>query len=224
MTPDELASIEANSEELREFFLGEIERRRREPSDDMLSLLVEAEESGDKLSTEELIANVNLLFGAGHETTVNLLGNGTLALLSDREQWEKLVADPELIPGAVEEMLRFDSSVQMTSRTALEDVEIGGTTLKAGESVVCLLGAANRDPDQFDLPDKLDVTRKSVRPMSFGGGIHMCIGAPLARMEADIAFRSLVKRLPGLRLDPAAMAEQRPTFTLRGLVSLPVVW
>jgi cytochrome P450 len=200
------------------------EKRRKHPGDDITTELLQAAEDGDKLSDDELTANIMLLFGAGHETTVNLLGNGLLALLSYRDEWEKLKANPSLVAGAVEEMLRFDSSVQMTGRTAMEDVEINGVTVPAGEPILNLLGAANRDPDRYDGAEEFKVDRKDVRPTSFGGGIHHCIGAPLARLEAEIAFTTLIKRLPDLRLAKPDDPDWRLTFTLRGLTTLPVAW
>ena len=224
MTPDELEDANNGFLEQQEYFLGLIEERRRQPTDDLMTVLVQAEEEGDRLSEEELVANIILLFGAGHETTVNLIGNGMLALLSAPDQLDKLKRDLSLVPGAVEEMLRFDSSVQLTSRTVFEDTEIGGVIVKAGETVMTLLGAANRDPENYDNPDEFDVTRQNVRPTSFGGGVHHCIGAPLARIEAQIALETLLRRLPGIRAVGAGDADWRPTFTLRGLKSLPVVW
>jgi len=200
------------------------ELRRRDPQDDLTTELVKAEEAGDRLSTEELHANIGLLFGAGHETTTNLIGNGLLALHRNPDQWERLKADPSLIPNAIEELLRYDSSVQMTGRVTNTDVEIGGVNLPAHESVVILLGAANRDPAQYADPDKLDVGRQNVRPMSFGGGIHHCLGAQLARLEAELVFAALVERLPTLELPEKDNPAWRRTFTLRGLSRLPAVW
>ncbi len=198
--------------------------RRRDPQDDLTTELVRAEESGDRLTTEELRANIGLLFGAGHETTTNLIGNGLLALHRQRDQWERLKADPGLIPNAIEELLRFDSSVQMTGRATMTDVEIGGVTLPAGESVVQLLGAANRDPAQYPDPDKLDVGRQNIRPMSFGGGIHHCLGAQLARLEGELVFTALIERFPNLELPQKDKPDWRRSFTLRGLSKLPAVW
>jgi cytochrome P450 len=200
------------------------ELRRREPQDDLTTELVRAEEAGDRLSGEELRANIGLLFGAGHETTANLIGNGLLALHRAPDQWQRLKDDPSLIPGAIEELLRFDSSVQMTGRVTSTEVEVGGVTLPAGESVLMLLGAANRDPAQYADPDRLDVGRQNVRPMSFGGGIHHCLGAQLARLEAELAFTALIERLPSLELPEKDTPDWRHTFTLRGLRRLPAVW
>jgi hypothetical protein len=165
-----------------------------------------------------------LLFGAGHETTTNLIGNGLLALHRSPDQWRRLKDDPSLVPGAVEELLRFDSSVQMTGRVTNTEVEIGGVALPAGESVIMLLGAANRDPAQYADPDRLDVGRQNVRPMSFGGGIHHCLGAQLARLEAELVFSALVERLPSLELPEKDKPQWRRSFTLRGLTELPATW
>jgi hypothetical protein len=201
------------------------ELRRGNPGDDLITQLVQAEEDGSKLSNEELTANIILLFGAGHETTVNLIGNGLLALYRNPDQLALLKANPGLITGAIEEFLRYDSSVQMTGRVALEDVELGGKVIPKGESVLSLLGSANRDPAIYpDRPDRLDITRPNVRPLSFGGGIHFCLGAQLARIEAEVAISTLLRRLPELRLDNAETPEWRPTFVLRGLKVLPASW
>ena len=175
------------------------------PGDDLTTQLVQAEEDGSKLTNEELTANIVLLFGAGHETTVNLIGNGLLALHRNPDQLALLKANPSLITNAIEEFLRYNSSVQMTGRVALEDIDdLGGKQIPKGESVLCLLGSANRDPAVYpDRPDRLDITRPNVKPLSFGGGIHFCLGAQLARIEAEIAISTLLRRLPELRLDDA---------------------
>jgi cytochrome P450 len=208
-----------------EYFHRLFELRRRQPGEDLTTQLVQAEERGSKLSNEELTANVILLFGAGHETTVNLIGNGLLALHRNPDQLKLLREDPSLTAGAVEELLRYDSSVQVTGRTTLEDVdEIGGIALAKGQSVICLLGSANRDPAVYADPDRLDITRADVRPLSFGGGIHYCLGAQLARIEGEIAIATLLRRLPGLRLDDPEHPDWRQTFVLRGLNTLPVSW
>jgi hypothetical protein len=187
--------------------------------------LVHAEEDGSKLSNEELTANIILLFGAGHETTVNLIGNGLLALHRNPDQLALLKANPALITNAIEEFLRYDSSVQMTGRAALEDVELGGVRIPKGEGVLCLLGSANHDPAVYpDRPDQLDITRPNVRPLSFGGGIHFCLGAQLARIEAEVAIATLLRRLPELKLDDAVNPQWRPSFVLRGLKQLPASW
>jgi len=208
-----------------EYFRSLFELRRRQPGDDLTTQLVQAEEEGNKLSNEELTANVILLFGAGHETTVNLIGNGLLALHRNPEELQLLKDDPALTPNAIDELLRYDSSVQVTGRTTLEDVdEIGGIPMPKGQSVICLLGAANRDPAVYAEPDRLDIKRADIRPLSFGGGIHYCLGAQLARIEAEIAISTLLRRLPGLRLDDVDHADWRQTFVLRGLNKLPASW
>jgi cytochrome P450 len=207
-----------------EYFRALFELRRREPGDDLTTQLVRAEEEGSRLSNEELTANIILLFGAGHETTVNLIGNGLLALHRNPGELRRLQDDPSLVSNAVEELLRYDSSVQVTGRVALEDVAVGSTAVLKGDGVLCLLGAANRDPAVYPEPDRLDVTRRNIRPLSFGGGIHFCLGAQLARIEAEIAISTLLRRLPSLRLDDADHPEWRPAFVLRGLQSLPASW
>jgi cytochrome P450 len=217
---------EANAGSLMqaEYFRSLFELRRRQPGEDLTSQLVQAEEEGSKLSNEELTANIILLFGAGHETTVNLIGNGLLALARNPGQLQLLQNDPSLITNAIEEFLRYDSSVQLTGRTALEDVEVGGTHVAKGESVLCLLGAANRDPAVYPDPDRLDITRANIRPLSFGGGIHFCLGAQLARIEGEVAISTLLRRFPKLRLDDPEHPDWRPTFVLRGLNRLPASW
>jgi cytochrome P450 len=206
------------------YFHSLFELRRRQPGDDLTSQLVQAEEQGHKLTNEELTANIILLFGAGHETTVNLIGNGLLALYRNPDQLKLVKERPELIGNAIEELLRYDSSVQLTGRTALEDVAVGGVPVVKGESVLCLLGAANRDPAVYPDPDRLDITRPNVRPMSFGGGIHFCLGAQLARIEGEISIATLLRRLPDLRLEDAEHPDWRQTFVLRGLKRLPARW
>jgi len=220
----ELNAANAGNLAAQAYFQQLFELRRREPGDDLTTKLVQAEEHGSKLSNEELTANIILLFGAGHETTVNLIGNGLLALLRHPDQLRLLHDDPTLVPNAIEEFLRYDSSVQTTGRVALEDVAVGGTLIPKGEAVLCLLGAANRDPAVYPEPDRLDIRRPNIRPLSFGGGIHHCLGAQLARIEAEVAVATLLRRLPGLRLDNPAQPDWRQTFVLRGLKTLPASW
>ncbi len=226
MTPDEIKAGNARNAMAAMYFQQLFELRRKQPGDDLTTQLVQAEEDGSKLTNEELTANIILLFGAGHETTVNLIGNGLLALHRNPEQLALLKANPGLITNAIEEFLRYDSSVQSTGRVALEDIDdLGGKKIPKGESVLCLLGSANRDPAVYpDRPDQLDITRPNVKPLSFGGGIHFCLGAQLARIEAEIAIATLLRRLPDLRLDDAENPEWRPTFVLRGLKRLPASW
>jgi len=226
MSPAEIEQGNAANAMAAMYFQQLFELRRRSPGNDLTTQLVQAEEDGSKLSNEELTANIILLFGAGHETTVNLIGNGLLALHRNPDQLALLKANPDLTTNAIEEFLRYDSSVQMAGRVALEDIEdLGGKRIPKGESVLCLLGSANRDPAVYpDRPDRLDITRPNVRPLSFGGGIHFCLGAQLARIEAEIAISTLLRRLPDLRLDDAENPEWRPTFVLRGLKRLPASW
>ena len=226
LTPAEIAQGNAGNLMAQMYFQQLFELRRRTPGDDLTTQLVQAEEDGSKLSNEELTANIILLFGAGHETTVNLIGNGLLALHRNPDQLALLSANPALITNAIEEFLRYDSSVQLTGRVALEDFDaLGDKKIPKGETVLCLLGSANRDPAVYpDRPDRLDITRPNVRPLSFGGGIHFCLGAQLARIEAEIAISTLLRRLPELRLDDADNPEWRPTFVLRGLKRLPSSW
>jgi len=208
---------------MAEYFRGLFERCRREPGNDLTTHLVQAE--GSALTNEELTANVILLFGAGHETTVNLIGNGLLALYRNPDQLDLLKNDLSLLPNAIEELLRYDPPVQVVNRTALEYVEeIGGISLEKGQTVICLLGAANRDPEIYSDPDRLDITRRDAQPLSFGGGIHYCLGAQLARIEAEIAIATLLRRLPSLQPNDIEHPDWRQTFVLRGLNKLPASW
>ena len=226
LSPEEIKQGNATNAMTQMYFKQLFELRRKNPGDDLTTQLVQAEEDGSKLSNEELTANIVLLFGAGHETTVNLIGNGLLALHRNPDQLALLKANPALITNAIEEFLRYDSSVQMTGRVALEDIDdLGGKKIPKGESVLCLLGSANHDPAVYpDRPDSLDIVRPNVRPLSFGGGIHFCLGAQLARIEAEVAIATLLRRLPDLRLDDAENPEWRPSFVLRGLKKLPASW
>jgi cytochrome P450 len=205
---------------LRQFF----KLRRREPQDDLVSALIKAEEAGDKLNEDELLAMVFLLLIAGHETTVNLIGNGTLALLENPNQMRELQSEPSLVKPAVEELLRYTSPVLMTTeRYARENAMIHGVTIPRGDMTLGVIGSANRDETVFDKPNELQITREPNRHLSFGQGIHFCLGAPLARMEAQIAFTALLGRLPDLRLkNPPHSLRWRPSIFLRGLASLPV--
>ncbi|MEA2789340.1 MAG: hypothetical protein QOG73_1746 [Acetobacteraceae bacterium] len=206
------------------YFEALFDRRRHDPRDDLITQLVQAEEAGDRLTTAELRANVKLLFAAGHETTVNLIGNGCLALLRHPDQWRILRDNPSLIPNAIEEILRYESPVQAVARTASEPIELSGVILEPRAIVVSLIGAANRDPAVFENPDRFDITRTDLRPLSFGGGIHFCLGAQLARIEAAVVFETVLRRLPDLRLVEPEHPKWRSSFTLRGLTELPVAW
>lgn len=194
--------------------------RRRAPGDDLLSGLVAVTDEGQVLSEGELLVTLTLLLVAGHETTTNLLGNGVLALLRNPGQYAALTGDGTLAEAAVEEILRYDSPIQLTMRTALADTTLGGVELAAGDQALVFIGAANRDPRAHQAPDTFDVTRAPERHLALGHGIHFCLGAPLARLEGRTVLRELARRAPGLR--PAGDPEWAGTVTLRGLSSLPV--
>jgi pimeloyl-[acyl-carrier protein] synthase len=206
---------------IADYFRGLIAERRASPRADMLSALIAAEEAGDKLNEDELLATCILILIAGHETTVNLIGNGTLALLRNPAELRRLRENPALIVSAVEELLRYDGPVQRTARIPSEDVTIAGRTIGKGEMVMPFIGAADRDPAQFRDPDRLDITRTENRHIAFGLGIHFCLGAPLARVEGQIAINTLVQKLPKLAL-AIDQPEYRQSLTLRGLTALPV--
>ncbi len=215
-----LPHMQAFTDYLRALF----EEKRENPKDDLISALVRAEEAGDKLSEDELLAMVFLLLVAGHETTVNLIGNGVLALLQHPDQLQKLTEDPSLIKPAIEELLRYDGPVETSSeRFAREDIRIGETVIPRGEMVLVVLASADHDPERFPNPDALDITRADNKHVAFGKGIHFCMGAPLARMEGQIAINTLLRRMPGLQLkDSPESLSWRPGLVLRGLRGLPV--
>jgi cytochrome P450 len=200
-----------------------IEWKRANLGDDLLSGLIAAEENGDVLSSDELADQVLLLYIAGHETTVNLIGNGTLALLRNRAQFERLSSDPSLLPNAVEELLRFDSPVQMSRRITLREVNVGGKTIEPGAFVILVLASANRDRSRWgEDADSLDITRSNAKEhLSFGGGHHLCLGAALARLEARISIGSLIRRFPKVEL--ADEPNWNGRINLRGLSELPVL-
>jgi cytochrome P450 len=198
-----------------------VRERRANPDDSILSALIAAEEEGDKLSPGEVVSTALLLLVAGFETTVNLIGNGTVALLGEPGSWQRLRQDPALIPAAIEEMLRYDSPVQLTSRIATEDAEAGGRVIAAGRAVIVSIGGANRDPAVFERPDEFRIGRPDPgRHLAFSLGIHHCLGASLARLEARIAIEELTQRYPALEL--AAPPVRRPLLVLRGFESVPV--
>ena len=221
LSPDERETADAAMRSLDEYLMPIISARRVDPKDDIISALAQAEEEGDKLTEREVLIMLRLLLVAGNETTTNLIGNGVLALLRHPDQLAALREDPGLIPSAVEELLRFDSPVQVDVRSVLDDCEVNGFRVRRGDNVVTLLGAANRDPDRFEAPDRLDVRRGDQNHLSFGRGIHHCLGAPLARLEGRVVLQALIDRFSSLRL-----LEDRPAFrssvALRGLLALPV--
>ncbi len=210
---------------LEAYFTAQVELRRRQPRGDLLSSLVAAEADGDRLGTGEMLATCTLLLVAGNETTTKLVANGLLALLRHPDELAKLRRRPELVPAAVEELLRYDGPVQLTSRYALEDLELAGHRIRRGQQVVLLLAGANRDPEAFPDPERLDVERQPARHLAFGHGGHFCLGAQLARLEASVALTALVERFPRLRLavEPGRIAWGTNTV-LRGPVALPLAF
>jgi cytochrome P450 len=208
---------------LVDYFRTLLRERERGPRDDLMSLMLRAEHEGDRLTRDEVVANCILLLFAGHETTTNLLGNGMLHLLRHPAQAALLRADPSLLHGAVEELLRYDGPVPATMKVATDDVHIRGRTIHRGDMVVPFLASANRDPRQFPDPDTLDVRRQPERHVAFAAGIHYCLGAWLARLEARVVLDTVFRRLPGLALAPGE-PRWKPMIFLRGLESLPVTW
>jgi len=205
---------------LRDYLRDLIARRRAHPGEDLMSALIGVEESGDVLTEEEIVATCNLLLIAGHETTVNLIANAILALLRHPHQWAALRADPRRGSAVVEETLRYDPPVQLTSRIAADDMTIGDTTVPKGDIMLLLLAAANHDPAIAERPDKFDPDRATIRHLGFGKGIHFCLGAPLARLEASVALTKLVERFPDARL--AGEPQYKPNLTLRGMAHLAI--
>jgi cytochrome P450 len=226
LTPQEAMQALVGVSDFMDYFRDIIAVRNDTPRDDLLQALLAARERDDVLSEEELLANLVLLLAAGHGTTTHLIGNGLLALLRHPDEYARLCRDPELASTAVQELLRYDSPVQITGRTAREDMTLGGTEVKAGEHVTVILGAANRDPAVFSEPDRLDLARQENRHIAFGFGIHFCLGAPLARVEAEEVLGAVARRLPDLRLDFAegVQPEFQPSVVFRGLRALPVAW
>jgi cytochrome P450 len=207
-----------------EYFTAMVAAKRRSPADDLLSALIAARDDEDSLDERELIAMLFLLLVAGHETTVNLIASGTLALLTHPAQLARLRADPSLLPGAVDELLRYVNPLNhATDRFTLEPVEIGGVTIPAREWVLCVTSSANHDPSRFGSPDELDVGRDAGGHLAFGHGIHYCLGAPLARLEGEVAFGALLSRFPALSLAvPASSLRWRPSSLIHGLETLLV--
>jgi cytochrome P450 len=220
-TPQQQARATEARNEIRQYFDRIVEALRTSPRDTLIFRLLQGEGEPDGLSREEIFSNSILLLGAGHETTTNLIGNGVLALLKNRDQWDLLVSRPELMDSAIEEMLRYDSPVQWTSRVTGEPIELGGKTIPAAQIVLGCVGAANRDPRKFADPDRFDIQRSQNKHLSFGAGIHFCLGAALARMEAQIALSQLVARFPRMRLVERKL-EWMEGLTFRGVRRLVV--
>jgi cytochrome P450 len=212
---------QASLQAMRAYLGEQAEQRRRKPGGDLISLLLQAEERGQGLTEGELLGTCVTLLQAGHETTTNLIGNGMLALLRQPEQWAAL-DDPALLPGAVEELLRYDAPAQRAWRVATQAVEVDGQRLAAGQSVYAMLGAANRDPEQFADPDRVEVRRHAGQHLAFGYGIHFCLGAPLARLEAALALQALRQRWPQMHLPLGFEPAWYPNMAFRGLLALPV--
>ena len=200
----------------------QVARRRKQRGSTVLDILLTAQDESGDLADDELIANLMLIFMAGHETTTNLLGNGMLTLLRHPDQLARLRANPELMPTAVEEMLRFESPANVVARVTRTPIHAGGVDIPAGELLYCLTGAANRDPTVFTNPQQFNIGRTPNPHLSFGGGVHYCIGAPLARLEAAVAFEALLSRFPSLQMAQAEI-QWRPLINLRGLTALPLL-
>ena len=215
-----MARAQEASDTMNRYFRGLIAERRMSPGHDLISGLIHVQEEGARLSEDELIATIVLLFAAGFETTTNLIGNGLVTLLRNPEQMDLLRTAPDLAPSAIEGMLRYEVSVQLDARTALEPAEIAGHRVDAGEVVLTLLGAANRDPARYPEPDRFDIARTGIRHLSFAAGIHFCLGAPLARLEGEVVFDRLLRRFEVIDGDPEP--KWRPSLTLRGLERLDV--
>lgn len=209
--------------EFTDYFKSLIAQRQKSSQKDLLSALITVKEQNNKLSEEEIISVCMLLFFTGEETTVNLIGNGMLALLRHPQQMQQIKTQPMLIQSAVEEMLRYDSPIQITTRVATEDVDLDGVTIRVGEKVLVSLGAANRDPAQFPDPDRFDITRSNNSHLAFADGIHYCLGAVLTRIEAEIAINTLVQELPDLKLSPDKL-EWRNKVAFRSLKALPITF
>ena len=221
LSPEGMQQVAEASESMDAYLRATIDERRGAPRADLISALIAVEEAGDALNTQEIVTMCALLLAAGNVTTTDLIGNGVLALLQHPEQLRLLHDDPSLIKQAVEEILRFDSPVVETARIPMSDTEIGGCPVKRGESVLVFLAAANRDPAVYDDPDRFDIRRSDAHHHSFGGGVHYCIGAPLARLEAQIAIPALMSRFPAMRLT-AEQLEWRRLPAFRGVTQLPV--
>ncbi|WP_295530070.1 cytochrome P450 [Novosphingobium sp. Chol11] len=223
-SPEELVLANRQMDFLQDFFGKVFAARRLDPRDDLATDLCNARDEHGPLTDHEMATVAIGLFGAGFETTAHMIGNGLLSLARFPDQWDKLVANPALAVSATEEILRFESSLVGTNRTAFRDTEVGGKTVRAGERILTLVAAGNRDPEMFDEPDRFDIERSGPRHLSFGGGIHFCVGAELARLEGEIALTALVERLPGLKIDLETAQWRQEGFMFRGLTRLDASW
>ena len=219
--PDHVPKVLQAVEEMLDYFRERVRELRAHPREGLINSLLTAEINGDRLTEEEVIANSIVTMVGGQETTTNLIGNGLLTLLRHPVEMQKLRDRPELMPSAVEELLRYESPSQYTARMACADVELGGRTILRRQAVIAVMGAANRDPDRFPDPDRLDLARTDNRHLAFGWAAHFCFGAALARIEGEIAFAAILRRMPGMALQQAPLL-WRTNLGLRGLVALPV--
>jgi cytochrome P450 len=221
--PDHASRVLRSLEEMCVYFRDAVREHQQQPRDDLISALLTAEVEGDSLSEDEVVANSIMLMTGGQETTTSLIGNGILTLLRHPDQLEQLRADHTLIPTAIEELLRYESPIQYTSRLAPEDVQMGGKTIYKRQAVIAVIGAANRDPERFPDPDRLDIGRQENRHLAFAWAAHFCFGAPLARLEGQVAFESILSRMPQLSLEPGPV-RWRENLGFRGLKTLPVTF
>ncbi len=222
--PDRFPRILRSVENMCSYFRSAMQEQRVNPRDGLVSAMMTADVDGAKLTEDEIIANLIVTMVGGQETTTNLIGNGMLTLLRNPAVMERLRADSSLMPSAIEELLRYESPSQHTARLAPEDVEMGGKGIRKRQAVIAVMGAANRDPERFPEPDRLDIERKDNRHVAFGWAAHFCFGAALARMEGQIAFETILRRLPNLALDTATPLRWRDNLGLRGLTALPVLF
>ncbi len=220
--PDRFPRVLSSVESMGAYFRSAMKEQRVHPRDGLIHAMMTAEVDGSKLSEEEIVANLIVTMVGGQETTTNLIGNGMVTLLRNRSEMERLRADSSIIHPAVEELLRYESPSQHTARVAPEDLEMGGMQIRKRQAVIAVMGAANRDPERFPDPDRLDLTRPDNRHLAFGWAAHFCFGAPLARIEGQIAFETLLRRLPNLALKPDAPLTWRHNLGLRGLTAVPV--
>jgi len=220
--PDRASRVLKSVSDMVDYFHKAVEEHRAHRGDDLVCALLHArQDDGDALTSEEVVANCIMLMTGGQETTTNLIGNGLLALLREPAQWQLFKANPQLIPSAIEELLRYESPIQYTSRLAPSDLELGGKPIQKGQAVIAVIGAGNRDPERFPDPDRLDITREDNRHLAFAWGPHFCFGAPLARVEGEIVFNALIRRMPDLDLR-SNQVQWRQNLGFRGLTELRV--